>query len=239
MAPRPCPTCSGPVGLTLTNSSCTFRPLAQVYRAEALGVAADHIHLLSQPVALQGEVDETGAGHLHLLQLRNGLDQRNDLLGQAHRVGLGHPGQLHGEVAGIVAVPGALRALEHDLRQRHLRQQPLLLRLRHSLLEKSDYLASNHIPRSKGSLAEGSRQPSSRSFPRHCRRNKYTVCHSPVHREADPDAFLQPPAPTLGAMSHELIARSLGLRPSARPIAGGNPRRTSEGHAPSWPRRSA
>ncbi len=195
MAPRPCPTCSGPVGLTLTNSSCTFRPWPRSIEPKRSGLAADHVHLLRQPVALEGEVDEPGAGRLHLLQLRDGLDQRNDLLGQAHRVGLGHPGQLHGEVAGIVAVPGALRALEHDLGQRHLRQQTLLLRLRHSLLEKSDYLASNHIPCSKGSLAEGSDRPSSRSFPRHCRRNKYTVCHSPVHRKSTqvPFSTLGPP----------------------------------------------
>lgn len=69
----------------------------------------------------QAQVDKAGAGDFQAGHqpggTRVGLDRVDDLLGQFPRVALERAGNLHGEVAGQVAVGGDLRTLEDGVGQ--------------------------------------------------------------------------------------------------------------------------
>ena len=61
-APLALPTCRGPVGLPLTNSTCTRWPVPMPTVAVGVAGPSDLVHLVRQPRRVQGEVDEARWG---------------------------------------------------------------------------------------------------------------------------------------------------------------------------------
>ena len=80
-------------------------------------VAQGGVEARGQPGLVLEEVEETGAGDLHLGHLRVGRQRGDQLGGQVTRLQAGGLGQHHGDVAGVVAVAAVLGGLDLDVRR--------------------------------------------------------------------------------------------------------------------------
>jgi len=82
----------------------------------AVGVALGHDPAHFGVVGLGGEeeIDEAGAGDLHLGQQRVRRQRGDQFFRQFTRLGASRLGQQHGQVGGEIAVLAAARALDHE-----------------------------------------------------------------------------------------------------------------------------
>ena len=105
-AQRPLPTCSGPVGLALTNSTCAFCPLPRSLCAKPLALGDDRVDLLGEPGVGDAEVDEAGRQNLHLTHVGGRLHLLGDNVGDLHGAHARGAGQSQGQGGRVVAVVG-------------------------------------------------------------------------------------------------------------------------------------
>ena len=88
------------------------------------------------PVGTDAQVDEAGRGGLGVGEQVAALDAGDDRLGDLERGQAHRAGQAHREVAGVVAVLGALRALDADFGRGHGGQRAVPLGAPEGVVER-------------------------------------------------------------------------------------------------------
>jgi hypothetical protein len=95
-------------------------PSPPLPRPKSCALFQDAAHHRLARACGHAQVDEAGTGHVGRFDqapgLRIGQQGGDQARGQFARIGLERLGQLHGDIAGDVAVAGVARTLQHDVR---------------------------------------------------------------------------------------------------------------------------